>query len=117
MQTLKAYVARVGGMRLATHTRTRDRLVEMAVEEFPVDGDPLKLREILDARMRCRLRKEHGSMAVFFLLSLLSGIVSRIIVNWWWQDSSNQKFLRAWQQDALASANIQASADAEKASS
>lgn len=101
-QPLKTFVAASGGRRLAFHRGIRDRLVEMAVEEFPLDADPERMREVLDARMRVRIRDEYGSVIAMLLISVLANIIARAVIEWWKKRHSHAVLMHGWQEQARA---------------
>lgn len=93
---LKDYVSRKGGLRLALHGGTRDRLVEMAVEEFPRDCRADKLEEVLRARMAIRIRRQYGSVVATFLISVLVNIIARAVIDWWFSRMSHRVLMEGW---------------------
>ena len=97
---VKAYVLRRGPMRLALHGPLRDRLVEMAVEEWPVGCDPDRIEEVLRARMGMRLREQYGSVVAIILLSALANIVVRLVLEWWFSRESHQVLMYGWARQA-----------------
>lgn len=105
-QTLKKYVARSGGMRLAMHGQLRDQLVEMAVEDFPFDAPDDKRVEVLAARLRLRARERYGSVVIMLLVSVLANIIARLVIEWWKKHHSHKVLLYGWSKNAKARANI-----------
>lgn len=93
---LKSYVARKGGIRLGLHATLRDRLVEMVVEEWPVGCDPAKVPEVVEARVRLRLREQHSSAVAVFLLTIFLQIVIKIVVEWWFARQANRVLMAGW---------------------
>ena len=102
---LKDFVARKGGTRLAMHGGIRDRLVDMAVEEFPVDAPPDLKEEVLRARMRVRVRKEYGSIIATILIGVMINVIVRIVTEWWFSRTTHRVLIQGWQ-DAVASARL-----------
>ena len=103
---LKEYVARRGGTRLALHGDLRDRLVEWAVEEFPTDCPPDKAEEVLRARLKVRIRKQYGSVMAMILIGVLVNVITRLILEWWFEKKSHRVLMEGWKLNALAAANI-----------
>jgi hypothetical protein len=97
---LKSYVTKRGGLRLAAHSRIRDRLIEMAVEEWPANCDPDKLCDVLKARMSIRVRKEYGSVLAMFLISVLVNAIAKLVVEWWFSRDSHRVLMLGWRQNA-----------------
>jgi hypothetical protein len=97
---LKTFVARHGGTRLAMHTTLRDQLVDMAVQEFPVDAPDDKKAEVLAARLRVRVREKYGSFIVTILVGIVVNLVCRIIVEWWKKHHSHQVLMYGWHAEA-----------------
>ena len=93
---LRNWVAQQGGMRLAANPRVRERLVDWAVEEFPVDADPDRGQEVLAARLRLRIRKQHGSLIAMALLSIFANIVARLVWEWWSNRHSHRVLMQGW---------------------
>lgn len=104
--SLKRHVERAGGIRLSMHGRARDRLVEMAVEEWPVGCEPVHLEEVLAARLRRRVRQEYGSVVAMILIGVVVNLVVKLIVEWWFQKTSHRVLMEGW--NAVAAARIQA---------
>jgi hypothetical protein len=103
---LKEYVARRGGTRLALHGDLRDRLVEWAVEEFPTDCPPDKAEEVLRARLKIRIRKQYGSVMAMILIGVLVNVITRLILEWWFEKKSHRVLMEGWHINAVASAHI-----------
>lgn len=97
---LKQYVSKRGGFRLASHTRLRDRLVDMAIEEWPESCDPDKIRDVLKARMGIRVRKEYGSILAMFIISVLVNAIAKIVVEWWFARDSHRVLMLGWHRNA-----------------
>ena len=105
MRPLKDYVARKGGARLAMHGGVRDRLVEMAVEEFPLDAPVDMKEEVLRARLRVRVRKEYGSVVAMILIGVLVNVITRLVLEWWFNRNSHRVLMEGWTH-ALAAARL-----------
>jgi hypothetical protein len=97
---LKTYVAKRGGFRLAAHSKLRDRLIEMAVDEWPETCDPTMLVDVLKARMRIRVRKEYGSVLAMFIISVLVNAIAKIVVEWWFSRDSHRVLMMGWHRNA-----------------
>ncbi len=102
---LKDFVARKGGNRLALHAGIRDRLVDMAVEEFPVDAPPDLKEEVLRARMRRRVRTEYGSVMAMILIGVLVNVITRLVLEWWFDRNSHRVLMQGWNH-AVAAARL-----------
>lgn len=99
--TLKAYVAESCGARGRVHAGLRDRLVTIGVEEFPVDmGCDARGLEVLQARMRRRVKEEYGSILALLIISVLANLVARAIWQWWIDRRANRAIMTAWNHDA-----------------
>ena len=94
---LKDFVTRRGGARLSVHGGLRDRLVELAVEEFPLDAPPDRKDEVLRARLRLRVRREYGSVVATILIGLLVNTIVKLIVEWWFSKNSHRVLMEGWQ--------------------
>jgi hypothetical protein len=103
---LKEFVARKGGTRLALHGALRDKLVEWAVEEFPVDCPADKAEEVLRARLRVRVRKQYGSVMAMILIGVLVNVITRLILEWWFERRSHRVLMEGWHQNALEAAHV-----------
>ncbi len=101
---LKTYVAKRGGLRLSSHSRLRDRLIEMAVEEWPVGCDPTRVEEVLKARMAIRVRKQYGSILAMFLIGVLVNAIAKLVVEWWFSRDSHRVLMLGWRQNAAGNA-------------
>lgn len=97
---LKAYVSKRGGLRLAAHGKLRDRLVDMAIEEWPDTCDSSMLCDVLKARMRIRVRKEYGSILAMFVISVLVNAIAKIVVEWWFSRDSHRVLMMGWHRNA-----------------
>ena len=104
--SLRKYIDRHGGMRLSLHPGARDRLIAWAIEEFPVDAPRDRVAEVLSARLRRRVRSEHGSIVATILIGVLVNLIVRLIVEWWMSRSSHRVLMEGWHKNALAAANI-----------
>lgn len=93
---LKTFVERRGGMRLAVRGALRDRLVEMAVEEFPSFCPIDRLEEVLGARMRIRVRENYGSIVATFLISVLVNWIAHLVVEWFKERHSHRMLMEGW---------------------
>ena len=93
---LKMFVAKRGGFRLAAHGPLRDRIVDMCVEEFPVTGDRDKTLEVLQARVRLRIKKEYGSVVAMILISVLANLIARLVWEWWMSRDSHRVLMAGW---------------------
>jgi hypothetical protein len=103
---LKDFVARKGGNRLALHGSLRDKLVEWAVEEFPVDCSADRAEEVLKARLKVRIRRQYGSVMAMILIGVLVNVITRLVLEWWFERRSHRVLMEGWQRNALAAANI-----------
>jgi hypothetical protein len=99
-EPLKRYVSRAGGVRLSTHPSLRDRIVEWAVEEFPVDAPPDKIAEVLTARLRIRVRDQYESIIASILLGVLIQLIVRAVVAWWNRNNTHKVLMRGWRAEA-----------------
>lgn len=97
---LKDFVSRRGGLRLASHSRLRDRLIEMAVEEWPDQCEPTMIADVLKARMAIRVRKEYGSVLAMFIISVLVNAIAKIVVEWWFSRDSHRVLMAGWHRNA-----------------
>jgi hypothetical protein len=98
---LKSFVARRGGHRLAMHRSARDRLVEIAVEEFPVGADPSRIEEVLRAKVRIRVREQYGAILASIIIGVMVNLIVRLVIEWWFENRSHQVLMEGWR--ALAS--------------
>jgi hypothetical protein len=103
---LKDFVARKGGTRLALHGALRDKLVEWAVEEFPTDCPPDKAEEVLRARLRVRVRKQYGSVMAMILIGVLVNLITRLVIEWWFDKRGHRVLMEGWHRNAVEAANI-----------
>lgn len=102
---LNDYVGRRGGLRLSLHGGLRERLVEMAVEEFPTDAPPLHVEEVLRARMNIRIRRDYGSVVATLLIGVLVNLIVKLVVEWWFQRQSHRTLMEGWS-SAVAAARL-----------
>jgi hypothetical protein len=98
---LREYVSRKGGLRLASHSRLKDRLIDMAVEEWPEACDPEMITDVLKARMAIRVKKQYGSILAMFIISVLVNAIAKIVVEWWFSRDSNRVLMMGWHRNAL----------------
>lgn len=103
---LKAWVAARGGSRMRMHGGLRDRLVEMAVEEFPLGADDEHVEEVLLARMRRRVRERYGSVIAMFLISVLVNQLVRLIIEWWRNRNSHRVLMHGWAASAQTHTDV-----------
>jgi hypothetical protein len=103
---LKAYVAKNGGLRLSVRPELRDRLVEWAVVEFPVDATPEHVEEVLRARLAVRIRKTHGSVIASLLIGMLLNLLVKLIIDWWFSRQSHRVLMEGWRTNALAGTHV-----------
>ena len=103
---LKEFVARRGGTRLALHGGLRDKLVEWAVEEFPIDCPPDRAEEVLKARLNVRIRRNYGSVMAMILIGVLVNVITRLVLEWWFERRSHRVLMEGWHRNALAAAHI-----------
>lgn len=99
---LKNYVASHGGARLRMQPKMRDSIVDIAVEEWPSGCPDDKLEEVLAAKVRIRIRQKYGSFVALLLISVLSNLIVRIIVEWWKRRNANKVLMEGWSQRAKA---------------
>lgn len=113
-KTLKDYVSRAGGMRLAMHGTLRDQLVEIAVEEFPFDAPDDRRVEVLANRLRVRAREKYGSFVVMMIVSVLANLIAKMIVEWWRKHHSHKVLMYGWHKNAQARSNLPPAVDSEE---
>ena len=101
---LKQYVAENTGVRGQLHQGYRDRLVEIAVEEFPTDADDEHGLEVLRARMRLRVKKEYGSIIAILLIGVLVNLISNAVWEWWRKRHSHRVTMTGWRAEYDAKA-------------
>jgi hypothetical protein len=95
--SLKEFVSKRGGLRLAIHGGLRDQLVEMAVEDYPLDATPERMEEVLAARLRMRCRKKYGSVVALLLISVLANLVAKAVWEWWKTRHAHRVLMTGWQ--------------------
>lgn len=104
--TLKSFVARKAGMRLAMHGRLRDRLTEIIVEEWPIGCRPEHLEEVIRARVSRRVRETYGSVIAMFLISMLVNALVKIVLEWWFAREAHRVLMVGWAQNAQKNPNL-----------
>jgi hypothetical protein len=104
--SLKSFVARKAGMRLAMHGRLRDRLTEIIVEEWPVGCRPEHLEEVLRAKVSRRVREKYGSVVAMFLISVLVNALVRIVVEWWFAREAHRVLMVGWATNAAKNSDL-----------
>lgn len=103
---LKNWVEQKGGIRLSANGRIRDRLVEWAVEEFPLDADQEHGEQVLAARLRLRVRKQYSSLLGMAIVSILANLVSRLVWEWWQDRLSHRVLMEGWQARAKTNPDV-----------
>jgi hypothetical protein len=94
---LKEFVATKGGIRLAVGGgAARDRLVDWAIEDWPLGCPDDRLAEVIQARLKIRCRQQYGSVMGLFLLYVIAGIVSRLVAEWWLRKAAHRALIREW---------------------
>lgn len=101
-RSLKDFVESRCGARGGFHRGIRNRLTEIAVEEFPSDAADDKMLEVLTARMRGRIRKEYGSVVAMLIISVLANLIARAVWEWWKNHRSHRVSMIGWQEEARA---------------
>ena len=104
-QSLKDFVESRCGARGGFHRGIRNRLTEIAVEEFPSDAADDKCLEVLTARMRVRIRKEYGSVVAMLIISVLANLIARAVWEWWKNHRAHRVSMIGWQEEARAKAD------------
>lgn len=99
-RSLKDFVEARCGTRGGFHRGIRNRLTEIAVEEFPSDAADDKILEVLNARMRGRIRKEYGSIVAMLLISVIANLIARAVWEWWKKNRSHRVTMSGWQEEA-----------------
>lgn len=107
---LKEFVATQGGARLNLHRRLRDRIVEIAVEEWPSGCQDDRVEEVLRARVRRRVKEQYGSIIAAILISVLADLIVKAIVAWWRKRHSHRVLIEGWR--AQANSDIPPAGDA-----
>jgi hypothetical protein len=98
---LKRFVEKRGGVRVSMHPRLRDRIVEIAVEEFPADAEPVHVEEVLKARVNRRVKQKYGSIMAMIMIGVLVNIIVKLIVEWWFSRVSHRVLMQGWHQNAV----------------
>lgn len=101
-KSLKDFVEARCGTRGGFHRGVRNRLTEIAVEEFPTDTPAENILEVLNARMRVRIRKEYGSIVAMLLISVLANLIARAVWEWWKNHRAHRVSMIGWQEEARA---------------
>lgn len=104
-RSLKDFVEARCGARGGFHRGIRNRLTEIAVEEFPVDAADDKMLEVLTARMRVRIRKEYGSVVAMLIISVLANLIARAVWEWFKNHRAHRVSMIGWQEEARAKAD------------
>lgn len=99
---LKDFVEARCGARGGFHRGIRNRLTEIAVEEFPCDAPDDRVLEVLNARMRVRVRQEYGSVVAMLIISVLANLIARAVWEWWKDRRSHRVSMIGWQGEARA---------------
>lgn len=103
---LKSWVRKRGGIRLGSHERLRDQLVDWAIQSWPsadLHDDPRKLEETLKARLAIRTRGQYGSVLAAFLIPVFVNVIAHLIVQWWEARRENRLLMDKWVADAKTS--------------
>lgn len=104
---LKQFVAQKGGLRLSVQHRLRDRLVDWAVEDFPLDADDEHGEQVLAARLRLRVRQQYGgSLVAMALVSIIANLIARLVWEWWKKRHSHRVLLHGWSQRAKENPDV-----------
>lgn len=103
---LKSFAAKRGGLRLAMHGGLRDRIVEMIVEDWPIDCPADRLEEVVRARVSRRVRQKYGSVVAMFLLSILINSLVKIVIEWWFSRESHRVLMVGWATNAQQNPNV-----------
>lgn len=101
-KSLKDFVEARCGTRGGFHRGIRNRLTEIAVEEFPCDATDDRVLEVLQARMRVRIRQEYGSIVAVLLISVLANLIARAVWEWWKNRRAHRVSMIGWQEEARA---------------
>lgn len=97
---LKSFVAARGGARLRMHAPSRDKLIDMVVEEWPIGCPPDRIEEVVIARMTIRLRERYGSVIATFLVGVLVNAIVRLVIEWWLDRESHRVLMHGWASEA-----------------
>lgn len=101
--SLKEFVRRRGGLRLGVHPKLRDQLIDIGVEEFPLDADDEHGPAVLAARIKRKAEEKYGfAVVTMILVSILANLVSRAIWEWWKKRHAHQVLMAGWQSQAKA---------------
>lgn len=100
---LKSFVRKQGGVRLGSHARFRDQVVDWAVESWPDDTDPARIEQTLRARLAIKTREKYGSVLAAFLIPVLVNVIVHLIVKWWESRRENRLLMDYWSARAKAS--------------
>lgn len=103
---LTDYIIARGGILVRAHPGFRDRLIDLAIEEFPVGASPVEAADLLRARLCARIRREHGSVVATLLIGLLVNLIVRLVIEWWLSSRSHRILMEGWQAHALEAAGI-----------
>jgi hypothetical protein len=103
-RSLKDFVEARCGARGGFHRGIRNRLTEIAVEEFPADAADDKMLEVLTARMRVRIRKEYGSVVAMLIISVLANLIARAVWEWFKNHRAHRVSMIGWQEESRAEA-------------
>ena len=99
--SLKDFVRKRGGLRLAVHGKLRDQLVEIGVEEFPLDADDEHGPAVLAARIKRKADEKYGfAIITMILVSVIANLVARAIWEWWKKRQAHQVLMAGWQAQA-----------------
>ena len=104
--SLKSFVARKSDMRLAMHGRLRDRIVDIIVEEWPIECRPEHLEEVVRAKVCRRVRERYGSVVAMFLISMLVNALVRIVIEWWFAREAHRVLMVGWAQNATQNPDL-----------
>jgi hypothetical protein len=95
--SLKDYVSTRAGARGRANGRLRDRLVEIAVEEFPVDATDDEQLPALRGRMKARVKQEYGFILSSIIIGVLIQFLAQLVIDWWRERRKNKTLMVAWQ--------------------
>jgi hypothetical protein len=95
---LKSWVSKRGGIRLASHSKLRDQLVDWAIESWPAGDD--RLEETLKARLAIRTKEKYGSVLAAFLIPVFVNVIVHLIVKWWESRRENRLLMEQWVAEA-----------------
>lgn len=104
---LADYIRRRGGVRVAMHQGLVDRMIEMAVEEFPHTGCPDEaLEDVLRARLAIRIKREYSSVVAALLISVLANLISRLVVEWLRRRKGHRVLMYGWVENASKNPHV-----------